>query len=608
MQMSCDKCRFCANTEKPLLMGRGSKNSKIMIIQDAPSVLESRKRKQFYGKSCSNFINSMIKRDIDVSEVYFTSVLKCPAVPNDEDTYDLKQGDIKECQETLMAEINVINPDIIVPMGNMSLKLTYGKTGITKHRGNAMEIEIEGRKRIVLPIIHPRQALKKPMYKDYIFSDLDTLADLYENGMNEVADVDYRSLDTKEEAIQELERLNREAEWLSFDIETNKLNPFLGEPKVLCISLTDKERYGVVIPLMHRQSPIQGDDLKEVLKHLKVLMDNKAIKKVAHNGKFDIKWIWNVLGIYTENFCFDTMLAHYLCISEEKGTQGLKAQAWEFTDMGGYDNDLDEFKQTLPEASRGNYDLIPWEILSKYAVADVDCCMRLKNLYYPMIYGNEKWAVLMDEFMMPASYALMKLESTGIKMDETKIDAYKKSYGDEIKRIQDRMNAYPEVLEIERERREKWAIREELKKIKKKDRTEEEQKLFTEYAKYKEQEFNWNSTNQLKELLFERLNLTTEVRTDKGDMSTNEDALIEMSEQHEIPKLMMELRKVTTLNNMFIQKLPDMRDRGGVVHPTYSLIGTKTGRMASENPKMLEIGVVKLSEPFIGCETYCYAG
>lgn len=579
--MGCTSCKLCKNTENPCLMGRGHKGAKIMLIQDSPSNLESRKGKQYYGKVYTSFMAGLQARNIDLTDIYYTSVVKCPL---SEEDGDLTSGMTKACIDRLLAEIEVVDPDIIVPMGNQALKVAYGKVGITKVRGNAMEREVEGRTRIILPIIHPHQAIRKPVYKDTIFKDLDTLADLYEMGMNEVTGVNYQVIEDKKTVLKEIARLKAEAEWLCFDLETTGKSAYLEESKIVCISLTDKPHQGCVIPLFHHESPIVDDDRAEVIEALKELLEDPDIKKVAHNGKFDIEWLKYWLDIEVANFCFDTMIAHYLAVSEEQGTQNLKGLAWEFTDMGGYDNDLDEFRSTLPEAIRYNYDNIPWKILSQYAVADVDCCLRLKEIFMPMIEDNPKWKRLMDEILMPASYALMDVEGAGMMMDEGVIARYTQSYAKELKRIQDRLSSYPEVTQLERSRRDKWNEREALKAIPKKDRTPDEQAKFERYTKFKKWQFNWNSTAQLRELLFDKLGLTTSVTTDKGEPSTNEDALTEMAEQHEIPKLMMELRKIDTLNNMFIKKLPAMRGKDGTVHPSFNLTGTVTGRMSSENP------------------------
>lgn len=560
-------------------MGRGGAKMKIMFLQDCPSELDDKNEKAFFGKSCANFRSLLSDLDIDPQECYYTSLIKC-VHPQE----DPKPNQVEACKDYLTAEIEVIDPDIIVPMGNKALKFCIGRVGLTKVRGNAQEVELMGRKRIILPIMHPRSVRIKPQYKDAIITDLKTLKELHENGMTEVSGVNYRSLDTLEEVREEIARFKKEAKILCFDLETTGTSPYLKESKIVCISLTDKTHYGVVIPLYHRESPFWGYERGTVVKLLRDLLEDPTIPKVAHNGKFDIEWLHYWLNIDVANFSFDTMLAHYIAVSEERGTQGLKSQAWEFTDMGGYDNDLDEARAKLPEAIRYNYDNIPWNTLKTYAVADVDCCLRLMEVYQPLIEDNPKWVTLMNDILMPASYALRDLEENGMKFDVELSEKYKKTYSDEIARITQRLESYPEVLQIEREKQALFREREQIRLIPAKDRTEEEKKKFRDYKKYDGYKFNWGSVSQLTELLYGKLGLKCDIITDTGNPSTGEEALIELSAQHEIPKLLLELRKVNTLNSMFIQKLPNMRDANDIVHPSFNLTGTQTGRMSSENP------------------------
>ena len=576
----CTNCELYKTSTHPCLMGHGSKTAKIMMIQDSVGEIDDKKNKQFSGKSCTAIKRAMENRDIPVEDIYYTSLVKC-FVEKDEP----KPAQIAACEDLLLAEISVVDPDIIIPMGNKSLRFCLKRGTLTKVHGNAQEVELWGRNRIVLPMMHPRSVLRKPAYKDYILKDLDTLKILCEEGMTEVSDVEYIHLETLEDCVRELHRLKTEAKIISFDLETTGTSPYMEDSKIVCISLTDKTHYGCSIPLYHRDTPLWGWEVGTVVKLLRDLLEDETIPKVAHNGKFDIEWLHWWLNIDVKNFSFDTMLAHYLAISEEQGTQGLKGLAWEFTDMGGYDNDLDEYRAKLPEAIRYNYDNIPWDVLKTYAVADVDCCLRLYEIFKPIVDENPGWKTIMEDIMMPGSYALRSVEENGMKFDVELSEKYKTTYKQEIDRITNRLESYPEVLEIEREKHKLFLEREQIKLIPKKDRTEEEQKKFTLYKKYDNYKFNWNSSAQLAELLYDKLGLITTIKTDTGNWSTGEEALQEIKEQHEIPELLMELKKVTTLNNMFIQKLPEMRDkRDDIIHPSFNISGTVTGRMSSENP------------------------
>lgn len=587
--MICNGCSLENDVQSPCLLGKGETSAKIMFIQDCPGELDDKRGEQFSGKVCNNLNKLLENRGIVVSEdVYFTSLIKCTA-PKEEP----KPVHISACSNILTTEIELIDPDIIVPMGKNALKYCVGRNALTKMRGNAQEVKLCGRKRIILPMMHPRSTLVKPLYKDFILKDVDTLKDLFENGMKQVSNVNYKWLEDVESCVSEIVRLKNEAKILSFDIETTGKSPYLDWSKIVCISLSDKVRTGCVIPLYKKDSPIPQKFIGFIVKLLRWLLEDESILKVAQNGKFDIEWLDAWLGIKVKNFVFDSMLSHYLCISEEQGTQGLKSMAWEFTDMGGYDNELDEYKSHLPDTDdingRNNYDNIPWDILKVYAVADADCCLRLCEYFKPMIEENESWANVLYNIMIPASYTLKDIEKNGMKLDVDLSEKYNKVYGEEVKRITERLESYPEVLEIEREKQKLYLEREKIKLIPKKDRTPEEQKKFEKYKGYENFKFNWNSVNHLRELLFDKLKLVTSITTDTGLPSTNEDSMNEMREQHEIPDLMLELRKVTTLQGMFIQKLPELKDANDIIHPSFNLSGTVTGRLSSENPNAQQL-------------------
>ena len=99
--VKCDKCNLCKNTDNPFLMGRGKKHAKIMFIQDAPTQLESRKGKQFAGKTFQRFKELIESRDIDLTDIYWTSVVKCPL--SDENA-ELTMAQCKECLDYLYTE------------------------------------------------------------------------------------------------------------------------------------------------------------------------------------------------------------------------------------------------------------------------------------------------------------------------------------------------------------------------------------------------------------------------------------------------------------------------------------------------------------------------
>lgn len=561
-------------------MGSGKKSAKIMFVADQPSEKESDNGKWMTDKGGRLLRDLLAQLGIDVKkDCYFTGVVKCPT-PADEKGNQRQplRDEITNCLPYIEAEIEIVDPDIIVPMGNVALKVILGKTGITKFRGKA--VEKDGR--IIFPILHPNMIFRQPKHAKNFTTDLTNLQLLYENGLEflEKQEVNYRYLETIEEVEEEIKRLEKEAKWLVFDIETTGLNPFKKGSKIVCISLTDKTHYGVTIPLEHREFTWEKDKLERIKGLLKNLLENPTIKKAGHNGKFDMKWLLYKYGIDVANYRFDPMLAHYIAVSEERGGHGLKELAWEHTDMGGYDNALDEYKQTLPEAERNNYDNIPWEILREYAAADVDCTMRLIKVFKPMIEENEKWIDLYDIYM-DASYAIRDMEISGIKLNEKRLEEFDKAYQKRIEEIEEKLRSFPEVVQIEREKLRLYELRQlEMKKPK-----EERDPKVLKWNKYKNFRFNFGSTDQLRELLFDKLGLDTPFKTEKGLPSTGKETLEYLEGKHPIAKLLSEWRKLEKLYGTYIAPAKEWIGEDGLVHPVFNLTGTVTSRMSSESPK-----------------------
>jgi uracil-DNA glycosylase family 4 len=574
------------------LMGTGKKNATVMFVVDNPSEFEYKKGKYMVGKAGKLLKGALEQLEIDPDkDCYFTGVVKYSTPEN---RPPLKE-EIQECEEYLEAELDIIKPDIIVPMGNIALKKILGKTGITKFRGKAVEKD----DRIIFPILHAEMLFQQPKHSKNWATDLQNLKELVDKGSEflERADVNYRYLETIEEVEEEVDRMMK-SKHIVFDLETTGLNPFVVGAKIVCISLTDKTHYGVTIPLEHKEFTWPAKILEKIKQLLKKLLENKS-KKMAHNGKFDMKWLMAKYGIDVHNFAFDPMLVHYLTVSEERGGHGLKELAWEHTDMGGYDNELDEFKATLPEAIRHNYDNIPWKILRTYASADVDCTFRLYKKFRKNLKENKGWNYVFKNIMIPASYMLRDIETNGIKLDEEELSVYEKVFPERIAEIEEKLRQYPEVVQIEREKHKLFELRQkEMKKPK-----DERDKEILKYNKYKNFKFNFGSTAQLRELLFEKLGLETPFLTDKGEerkrqnqkkktdfvpevgeMSTGKETLAYLDGKHDISSLLSEWRRLDKVFGTYIKPARNWIGEDKLVHPTFMLHGTVTGRLASEAP------------------------
>jgi DNA polymerase I len=104
-------------------------------------------------------------------------------------------------------------------------------------------------------------------------------------------------------------------------------------------------------------------------------------------------------------------------------------------------------------------------------------------------------------------------------------------------------------------------------------------------------EFNINSPKQLGEILFNKLNIVSEKirKTKTGQISTNEEALQLIKNQHAVVPLILEYRELFKLKSTYTDPLGKLADKHGRIHTTFLQMGAATGRLASRNPNMQNI-------------------
>jgi DNA polymerase-1 len=104
--------------------------------------------------------------------------------------------------------------------------------------------------------------------------------------------------------------------------------------------------------------------------------------------------------------------------------------------------------------------------------------------------------------------------------------------------------------------------------------------------------FNVNSPKQLGEVLFTHLGLPAPASRGKSKaVSTAQDVLEQLAEQHEVPRLVLEYRHLSKLKSNYIDALPLLADSQSRVHTTFQAAATATGRLSSVNPNLQNIPI-----------------
>jgi len=116
------------------------------------------------------------------------------------------------------------------------------------------------------------------------------------------------------------------------------------------------------------------------------------------------------------------------------------------------------------------------------------------------------------------------------------------------------------------------------------------------------------SPKQLREILFDKLQITPTKKTPTGIPSTSEEVLEELSNDYPLPKVVLEHRGLSKLKNTYTDKLPKMVNaKSGRVHTSYNQAVAITGRLASSDPNLQNIPIKtsegrKVREAFVAKE------
>lgn len=156
-----------------LVFADGNPAARVMIIGEAPGRDEDREGKPFVGRA-GQLLDRMLAAigldrhaDDAAKAVYITNVLPWRPPQN----RDPKPEEIAMMLPFVQRHVDLVQPDIVVLMGNSSCQAGLGKRGITRLRGQWHEAY----GRPALPMLHPAYLLRQPQAKREAWADLLTL-------------------------------------------------------------------------------------------------------------------------------------------------------------------------------------------------------------------------------------------------------------------------------------------------------------------------------------------------------------------------------------------------------------------------------------------------
>jgi uracil-DNA glycosylase family 4 len=146
----CTACRLC-ETRKNALCGEGNIDSKMLLIAQAPGKKEDVAGRMFIGPSGAKFDELLRYANIERKDIYITNLIKCMLPKNRKPKHD----EIQICSQYLDREIDLINPDVIVPLGYYATRYMFEKYGISHESTDFFgKLYYTGEEKI-LPLRHP---------------------------------------------------------------------------------------------------------------------------------------------------------------------------------------------------------------------------------------------------------------------------------------------------------------------------------------------------------------------------------------------------------------------------------------------------------------------
>lgn len=358
--------------------GQGNGSAKLVVVGEAPGANEEFTGRPFSGPAGRLLDDALYAAGTDRNQVYVTNVVKIRPPNNKIDLLPTLGKSIDDFIPQLWEEIETINPNCILVLGNTALQAVVGVKGIEHYRGSILAAQRTGHK--VVACLHPAALLHEndagvKSFKPFTWIKADVQRAVEQSRFREIR-LPERFLHVARNSLDVMRFLDRHQNrpMVTLDVETHKT-------WAQCIGLSFSANEAISIPTFRigaEENEIPMHDMAHIWALLSEFLQDTKVKIVAQNPKFDQKRC-RQLGLDWHGCWFSMDMGwHILCPEMPKKLEFISSL---LTDEPYYKDEGKEYNPKIHRMDR-------WFLYNaKDAAVEYECTERIlealkeQNLY-----------------------------------------------------------------------------------------------------------------------------------------------------------------------------------------------------------------------------------
>ena len=349
---------------------------------------------------------------------------------------------------------------------------------------------------------------------------------------------DWTLVDTPDQFATFLEELEKQDRFC-FDLETTSLNELTADIVGWAFCWEAGRSWYLPVRGPKGATLLDPDTVSESLRSV---IENPEIEKTNQNIKYDML-VLRRAGLKLDGIGVDPMIGHFLLDAGARShslaalsEQYLNHTMIPISDLIGTGKN----QKSMAE--------IDTALVGEYASEDADVSWQVAGLVTEELERDNLWDLYWD-LERPLIPILAEMEYTGIRLDSAELGRQAESVGERL------------------------------------------EGLVGEIHELAGREFNIDSPKQLREILFDELDLPVQKRTKTGP-STDQSVLEKLAPLHPLPERIIGHRQLSKLKSTYLDALPALVNaRTGRLHTSFNQVAASTGRLSSLHPNLQNIPI-----------------